>query len=48
MARPIAAPESFFVICHECEGVLRVEVTEQDLRTASPPATARRERNPAA
>ena len=48
VARPIAEPESFFVICHECEGVLRVEVTERDLRTASPPATTRRERNPAA
>ncbi|HYA01168.1 MAG TPA: hypothetical protein VEK76_12600 [Candidatus Binatia bacterium] len=34
MARPIRRPESFYVICHGCEGVLRVEVTSADLRTA--------------
>jgi hypothetical protein len=35
VARPIAQPEEFHVVCHECEGVLRVEVTENDLRTVS-------------
>jgi len=32
--RSITRPESFFVVCHSCEGVLRVEVTEEDLRVA--------------
>ncbi|HWF57448.1 MAG TPA: hypothetical protein VG520_03760 [Candidatus Dormibacteraeota bacterium] len=34
MARPIARPEAFHVVCHECEGVLRVEVTADDLSIA--------------
>jgi hypothetical protein len=34
VARPIRLPEAFHVICHECEGVLRVEVTADDLTTA--------------
>ncbi len=34
VARPIARPESFHVVCHECESVLRVEVTDDDLRAA--------------
>jgi transcription elongation factor Elf1 len=34
VARPIRAPEAFHVVCHECEGVLRVEVTAYDLSTA--------------
>jgi len=42
VARSIARPESFFVICHECEGVLRVEVTAQAIRTAEAMASARR------
>lgn len=34
VARPIRRPESFHVICHSCEGVLRVEVTDADLLAA--------------
>ncbi|HSP65398.1 MAG TPA: hypothetical protein VLO10_04330 [Candidatus Deferrimicrobium sp.] len=34
MARPIGRPEAFHVVCHECEGILRVEVTAEDLTTA--------------
>ncbi|MGI8847869.1 MAG: hypothetical protein ACR2GX_06365 [Candidatus Dormibacteria bacterium] len=34
MARPIRNPEFFHVICHQCEGVLRVEVTDADLVAA--------------
>lgn len=34
VARPIRRPESFHVICHSCEGVLRVEVTSADLVAA--------------
>jgi hypothetical protein len=34
VARPIRSPEAFHVVCHECEGVLRVEVTSDDLSTA--------------
>jgi hypothetical protein len=34
VARPIRTPEAFHVVCHECEGVLRVEVTADDLSTA--------------
>jgi len=34
VARPIVHPESFHIICHGCEGVLRVEVTGADLRAA--------------
>ncbi len=31
VARPIRNPEEFHVVCHECEGVLRVAVTADDL-----------------
>jgi hypothetical protein len=34
VARPIGRPEAFHVVCHECEGILRVEVTADDLSTA--------------
>lgn len=34
VARSIRAAESFFVVCHRCEGVLRVEVTAADLAAA--------------
>ena len=34
VARSIARPASFHVVCHSCEGVLRVEVTAADLRAA--------------
>jgi hypothetical protein len=37
VARPIGQPESFHVVCHSCEGVLRVEVTDKDLRGATTP-----------
>ena len=29
--RSIFQPEVFYVICHNCEGVLRVEVQQRDL-----------------
>ncbi len=34
IARQIVRPESFNLICHSCEGVLRVEVTAGDLHAA--------------
>jgi len=34
VARSITRPASFHVVCHSCEGVLRVEVTAADLRAA--------------
>jgi transcription elongation factor Elf1 len=34
VARAIARPQSFHLVCHACEGVLRVEVTAEDLRVA--------------
>jgi hypothetical protein len=34
VARPIREAEAFHVVCHECEGVLRVEVTMADLELA--------------
>jgi ribosome-binding protein aMBF1 (putative translation factor) len=34
VARQITHAESFFVVCHSCESVLRVEVNEDDLRAA--------------
>jgi len=40
VARVILEPESFFVICHECEGVLRVQVTAEAIRTAEARAAA--------
>jgi len=47
VARPIAKPESFYVVCHGCEGVLRVEVSERDLRSATTPPARRPVRHPA-
>jgi hypothetical protein len=34
IARQIVRPESFNLVCHSCEGVLRVEVTTDDLKAA--------------
>ncbi len=34
VARQIVRPESFNLVCHACEGVLRVEVTLEDLHAA--------------
>jgi hypothetical protein len=34
IARQIVCPESFNLVCHSCEGVLRVEVTFSDLQAA--------------
>ena len=34
IARPIRTAQAFYVVCHQCEGVLRVEVTEADLLAA--------------
>lgn len=34
VARPIRRPESFYLVCHDCERSLRVEVTEDDIRAA--------------
>lgn len=33
--RSISRPEAFHLVCHCCEGVLRVEVTAEDLRVAA-------------
>jgi uncharacterized Zn finger protein len=40
VARSIRTPQAFYVVCHECEGVLRVEVTEADLVAAQSKARA--------
>jgi len=34
VARPIRRPESFYLVCHECERTLRVDVTAEDIRAA--------------
>jgi hypothetical protein len=34
IARQIVHPEWFNLVCHSCEGVLRVEVTVDDLQAA--------------
>lgn len=39
VARAIRTPESFYLVCHECERSLRVEVTDDDIRSAQTPAT---------
>ena len=44
VARPIGRPEAFHVVCHECEGILRVEVTADDLSTAQKSIGARARR----
>jgi hypothetical protein len=41
IARQIVRPESFNLVCHSCEGVLRVEVTTDDL-TAAQQATGKK------
>ncbi|MGA8014856.1 MAG: hypothetical protein WCB85_02935 [Candidatus Dormiibacterota bacterium] len=43
VARPIRRAEAFHVICHDCEGVLRVEVTNADLRAARAATAGRSE-----
>ena len=45
VARQIVQAESFHVVCHGCESVLRVEVTAEELRAAL--ATAQTGRPPA-
>ncbi|MGC8461160.1 MAG: hypothetical protein ACP5OR_04885 [Candidatus Dormibacteria bacterium] len=34
VARPIQDPEAFHVVCHNCEEVLLVEVTQADFKAA--------------
>ncbi|MFN2451926.1 MAG: hypothetical protein ABR541_06205 [Candidatus Dormibacteria bacterium] len=34
VARAIERPESFHLVCHRCEGVLRVDVSATDLAAA--------------
>ena len=34
VARQIQRAETFFVLCHACESVLKVEVTDEELRAA--------------
>jgi len=34
VARPIRRPESFYLVCHDCERTLRVDVTAEDIRAA--------------
>ncbi|HET9051379.1 MAG TPA: hypothetical protein VFO60_06720 [Candidatus Dormibacteraeota bacterium] len=34
VARAIRVPESFYLVCHDCERSLRVEVTDDDIRAA--------------
>ncbi len=31
MERDLTQPEQFYVVCHECESVLKVEVSNSDL-----------------
>ena len=45
VARQIVQAESFHVVCHGCESVLRVEVPAEELRAAQ--ATAQPGRPPA-
>ena len=45
IARQIVQAESFHVLCHSCEGVLRVEVTAEELLAAQ--ASAQPARPPA-
>ncbi len=39
VARAIRTPESFHIVCHECERSLRIEVTGGDIRAAQTPAS---------
>lgn len=41
VARAIRRPESFFLVCHDCERSLRVDVTSDDIRAAQVPTTLR-------
>ena len=34
VARPIRRPESFYLVCHDCERTLRVDVTAEDIHAA--------------
>ena len=34
VARPIRKPESFYLVCHECERSLKVEVSAADISAA--------------
>ena len=34
VARAIRVPESYYLVCHECERSLRVEVTQADIEKA--------------
>ena len=34
VARPIRRPESFYLVCHDCERTLRVDVTSEDIHAA--------------
>jgi len=34
VARPIRKPESFYLVCHDCERSLRIEVTAEDISAA--------------
>jgi ribosome-binding protein aMBF1 (putative translation factor) len=34
VARTIRVPESFYLVCHDCERSLRVEVTDDDIKSA--------------
>lgn len=45
VARQIVQAESFHVMCHSCESVLRVDVTAEELRAAQ--ASAQPGRPPA-
>ena len=41
VARPIRRPESFHLVCHDCERTLRVDVTAEDIRAAELSTTPR-------
>ena len=42
VARAVERPESFHLVCHDCEGVLRVDVSAADLAAAGAVATPTR------
>ena len=39
VARPIRKPESFYLVCHDCERSLRIEVTAEDISAAQASGT---------
>lgn len=41
VARPIRRPQVFYVVCHDCERSLRVEVSDADLQAAELAAASR-------